>query len=112
MGHDLFHVLLSGPRHRDHPDLQRLLSDCSLQIGLSSSLGSSVAGVNTTHSRGVYGAVRSLTDTHLRDVNERYISEKFGKSTTFAILMSVKVIENKAVTPDFNSDGVVLYQWP
>jgi hypothetical protein len=67
---------------------------------------------NGIHSRGVYGAVRTLTDTHLRDVNERYISEKFGKSTTFAILMSVKVIENKAVTPDFNSDGVVLYQWP
>ena len=28
---------------------------------------------NGVHSRGVYGAVRSLTDTHLRDANERYI---------------------------------------
>jgi transcriptional regulator with XRE-family HTH domain len=67
---------------------------------------------NGIHSRGVYGAVRTLTDTHLRGPNERYISASFGNSTSFAILMSVQVIENKAVTPDFNIDGVVLYQWP
>jgi hypothetical protein len=66
---------------------------------------------NGIHSRGVYGAVRTLTDTHLRASNERYISASFGNSTSFAILMSVQVIENKAVTPDFNIDGVVLYQW-
>jgi hypothetical protein len=67
---------------------------------------------NGIHSRGVYGAVRSLTDTHLRDANERYISATFGNSTSFAILMSVKVINNKTMTPDFNSSGVVLYRWP
>ena len=31
---------------------------------------------NGIHSRGVYGAVRSLTDTHLRDSNERYIADE------------------------------------
>ena len=62
------------------------------------------------HSRGVYGAVRSLTDTHLRDANERYISAHFGNSASFVILMSVHVIMNKTMTPDFNSNGVVLYQ--
>jgi hypothetical protein len=67
---------------------------------------------NGIHSRGVYGAVRTLTDTHLRDFNERYISANFGNSTSFAILMSVQVIENKAMTPDFSTDGVVLHQWP
>jgi hypothetical protein len=66
---------------------------------------------NGIHSRGVYGAVRSLTDTHLNDVNERYIATVFGNSTSFAILMSVKVINNETVTPDFSSDGVVLYRW-
>ena len=45
---------------------------------------------NGIHSRGVYGAVRSLTDTHLRDANERYISANFGNSASFAILMSVR----------------------
>jgi hypothetical protein len=67
---------------------------------------------NGIHSRGVYGAVRSLTDTHLRDANERYISDNFGNSPSFAILMSVQVINNKTMTPDFSSDGVVLYKWP
>jgi len=67
---------------------------------------------NGIHSRGVYGAVRSLTDTHLRDANERYISTNFGNSASFAILMSVKVINNETVTPDFSGKGVVLFRWP
>jgi hypothetical protein len=67
---------------------------------------------NGIHSRGVYGAVRSLTDAQLRDANEQYISKHFGHSGSFAILMSVKMITNRVITPDFNNDGVVLYQWP
>jgi hypothetical protein len=66
---------------------------------------------NGIHSRGVYGAVRSLTDASLRDANERYISTHFGNSASFAILMSVKVINNKAMTPDLGGRGVVLYKW-
>jgi len=66
---------------------------------------------NGIHSRGVYGAVRSLTDAQLRAANERYIATAFGNSRSFAILMSVDVIKDKGMTPDFNRDGVVLYQW-
>ena len=66
---------------------------------------------NGTHSRGVYGAVRTLTDAELRDSNERYIATAFGDSNSFAILMSVQVIKNRAITPDFNSPDTVLYQW-
>jgi hypothetical protein len=66
---------------------------------------------NGIHSRGVYGAVRTLTDTHLRDSNERYIAANFGDGASFAILMSVQVIKNKTITPDFNGNGVVLYKW-
>ena len=66
---------------------------------------------NGIHSRGVYGAVRSLTDAELRDGNERYLSANFGDARSFAILMSVKIIKNKAMTPDFNSPDVVLYKW-
>lgn len=65
---------------------------------------------NGMHSRGVYGAVRSLTDGELRESNERYISANFGDASAFAILMSVKIIKNKVMTPDFNSPDVVLYQ--
>jgi hypothetical protein len=66
---------------------------------------------NGIHSRGVYGAVRTLTDASFRDANERYISTHFGTSESFAILMSVKIINNKAMTPDFGTPGVVLYKW-
>jgi hypothetical protein len=66
---------------------------------------------NGIHSRGVYGAVRSLTDAELRDGNERYISENFGDAESFGVLMSVQVIRNRAMTPDFNSRDVVLYKW-
>jgi hypothetical protein len=66
---------------------------------------------NGIHSRGVYGAVRSLTDASFRDANERYISTHFGNSKSFAILMSVPVIKNEAITPDFGTPGVVLYKW-
>lgn len=66
---------------------------------------------NGIHSRGVYGAVRSLTDAQLRDANERYIAANFRTSDSFVILMSVQVIGNRGMTPDLNGDGVVLYQW-
>jgi hypothetical protein len=66
---------------------------------------------NGIHSRGVYGAVRALTDSALRDNNERYISTNFEDAESFVMLMSVQVIENKPITPDFNSPDVVLYQW-
>ena len=67
---------------------------------------------NGIHGRGVFGAVRALTDAQLRDTNERYIAANFGDSNSFVILMSVKVIKNRAMTPDFSTPGVVLYQWP
>lgn len=66
---------------------------------------------NGIHSRGVYGAVRCLTDAELRDGNERYISENFGDAESFGILMSVPVIKNQTMTPDFNSSDVILYEW-
>lgn len=66
---------------------------------------------NGIHSRGVYGAVRTLTDAALRDSNERYIATSFGNASSFAILMSVEVIKNKPMTPDFNGPDAVLYTW-
>jgi hypothetical protein len=64
------------------------------------------------HSRGVLGAVRSLTDARLRDRNEHYILSNFGSSKEFVILMSIRVIDGRTMTPDFNSPGGVIRQWP
>lgn len=66
---------------------------------------------NGIHSRGVYGAARTLTDAELREGNENYISSHFGDAESFGILMSVKVFAGETITPDFNTPGVVLYQW-
>jgi hypothetical protein len=49
----------------------------------------------------------------MREDNEHYIATQFGDAKSFALLVSVTVIGNKAMTPDFNSpSGVILYQWP
>jgi hypothetical protein len=66
---------------------------------------------NGVHSRGVYGAVRTLTDARLRDSNEDYLVRNFEDAAAFAILMRVPVIGGHAMTPDFNAPGSVLYTW-
>jgi len=67
---------------------------------------------NGVHSRGVLGAVRTLTDARLRDSNERYIVENFVDPRNFAMLMRVSVIAGQAITPDFKAPGSLLYRWP
>ena len=98
-------------RHDEH---KILTEDVGLLVRAPNPLNSSRALVicNGIHSRGVLGAVRSLTDKRLRESNERYIAENFADFDSFAILMRVPVIEAKALTPDFYATGSVLYQWP
>lgn len=95
------------------PDKKILTADVGLLARVPNPLNVSrtLTICNGIHSRGVYGAVRSLTDKELRDNNERYISANFRDARSFAIVMSVAVIKNKAMTPDFNSPNVVLYKW-
>ena len=101
------------PKWRD--DSHKILTeDVGLLVRAPNPLNSSRSLVicNGIHSRGVLGAVRSLTDARLRESNERYIAENFVGFDSFAILMSVPVIEAQTVTPHFNTTGLVLYQWP
>ncbi len=100
------------PKWRDSGQTE-LEEDVGLLVRVPNPLNSSrtLTICNGIHSRGVYGAVRSLTDERLRDANERYIADEFGSERSFIILMSVKVIEGQTMTPDFNSPGVVLRQW-
>jgi hypothetical protein len=99
--------------HFADEDKQMLIEDVGLLARVPNPLNASrtLTICNGIHSRGVYGAVRALSDAQLRDGNERYISMNFKEVGSFAILMSVNIIKNKAMTPDFNSPGVVLYQW-
>jgi hypothetical protein len=116
-GGDIFVAEIDGKEQQFRPkwsgeDGGSLTEDVGLLARMPNLLNSSrtLTICNGIYSRGVYGAVRSLTDARLRDGNERYIAAKFGGAESFAILMAVQVINNKAMTPDFNSPGVVLYE--
>jgi hypothetical protein len=116
---DIFVVKIDGqdqtflPRWGD-TDLTVLVEDVGLLARVPNPLNSSrtLTICNGIHSRGVLGAVRSLTDARLREFNERYISTHFANTDSFVILMRVQVIEGQAMTPDLNIPGNVLYQWP
>ncbi len=102
------------PQWRDGGGGRRMLAeDVGLLARVPNPLNASrtLTICNGIHSRGVYGAARTLTDKELREGNERYISSNFGDAGSFGILMSVKVMQNQTATPDFNTPGVVLYQW-
>ncbi len=96
------------------PEHTNLVEDVGLLARVPNPLNSSrtLTICNGIHSRGVLGAVRSLTDARLRDKNEQYISASFASSESFVILMRVPVIEGQTMTPDFNTPDRVLYQWP
>jgi hypothetical protein len=116
---DIFVVEIDGhdqtflPRW-DDTDRTVLVEDVGMLARVPNPFNSSrtLTICNGIHSRGVLGAVRSLTDANLREFNERYISTHFTNTDSFVILMRVQVIEGQAMTPDLNIPGNVLYQWP
>lgn len=65
---------------------------------------------NGIHSRGVYGAVRCLTDARVRDENERYLAERFPGGE-FAILVRVPVVTNETLSPDLRNPESRLFEW-
>ena len=56
---------------------------------------------NGIHSRGVYGAVRGLTDKEVREENERYLADRFGGGD-FALLFQVPIVNNETASPDLS----------
>lgn len=118
---EVFVANIGGKVHKYLPRLSgeskdgpaKLLEDVGLLVRMPNPLNSNrtLTMCNGIHSRGVYGAVRSLTDARLRESNERYISQHFPDNQEFGILMRVQVIEGRAMTPDFSIAGTVLYQW-
>jgi hypothetical protein len=66
---------------------------------------------NGIHSRGVLGAVRSLTDPDVRDDNEEWLAETFSGSDRFVILMRLPVLGGQIVSPSLKNPGTELFQW-
>ena len=115
---EIFVAPVEGKEKRFLPkwsaDHSELVEDVGLIARTPNPLNSdrSLTICNGIHSRGVVGAVRTLTDVRLRESNERYIRENFDDPSTFAILMRVPVIAKRARTPVLQAAGCVLYKWP
>ena len=61
-------------------------------------------------SRGVYGAVRCLTDARVREENEKYLADRFPDSE-FALLLRIPVVAKKTLSPDLQNPDARLYEW-
>lgn len=66
---------------------------------------------NGMYGRGVYGAVRALTDEGFRDRNMEYIQARFENSAAFCILSRVTVENTVTLTPDWTLPETRLYEW-
>ena len=67
---------------------------------------------NGMYSRGVFGAVRALTDKEFRERNADYLAETFGGREAFSLLFRVHISNNVVVTtPDWTAPGSVLHHW-
>lgn len=62
-------------------------------------------------SRGVHGAALCFTDSHVKDENERYLQETFGKTDAFCILMNIPVANNVALPTNLRLENVRVYEW-
>lgn len=92
----------------------RLVSDVGLLARVANPFNSArtLTWCSGIYSRGVYGAVRMLTDARLREQNGTYLTERFGAATAFVILVRVLVVLGQALTPDLQNDEVRLFEWP
>jgi hypothetical protein len=65
---------------------------------------------NGIHSRGVVGAVSCFTDATVREHNEKYLADRFPAGE-FAMLLRVRVVGNKTMSPDLRDPTVRLFEW-
>jgi len=68
--------------------------------------------INGIHTYGVYGTAKcfSLYDDHEKDVvqnNCKKVVDKFGNDPNFAIVVEVKTINKKVVTPEIKQDELI-----
>lgn len=62
--------------------------------------------------RGVYGAVRILTDLGLREENQQVLRRMFGDESHYGLLMRVPVLDHATITPDLRNTTAVHFSWP
>jgi hypothetical protein len=100
------------PEYEDLGDGEELIADVGYLARLRHpfKVSRTLTICNGIHSRGVFGAVRCLTDAKFRDDNERYLADRFPDGE-FAILLRVPVVTNETVSPDLQDPDTRLYEW-
>ncbi|MEV0134924.1 hypothetical protein AB0H83_41540 [Dactylosporangium sp. NPDC050688] len=73
--------------------------------------GRTVTICSGTHGRGTYAAVRTLTDSRFRMRNGAYVRRRFAGSEAFSILARARMVDGKAVTPDWSVGSTRLHEW-
>jgi hypothetical protein len=117
-GGDIFRVKTSEdelsfyPKYQELGDGKEVLEDIGYLARLRNpfKVNRTLTICNGIHSRGVYGAVRCLTDASVRDENEKYLADRFPDGE-FAILMRVPVVANETLSPDLQNPHARLYEW-
>jgi hypothetical protein len=100
------------PEHEDLGEGKELIADVGYVARLRNpfKVNRTLTICNGIHSRGVFGAVRCLTDASVREENERYLADRFPGGE-FAMLLRVPVVTNETLSPDFQNPDAVLYGW-
>lgn len=86
-------------------------------VGFLSRLGSPLDSERTlticsgVFTRGVYGAVRSLTDHNVSAVNNAYLRSRFGNTNRYGVLMRVHFSEYLTSTPRLDDGRVRLFEF-
>lgn len=114
-----FEAMVEGEPHRYRPKVlldgaqERLLEDVAHFFRGRNPFNRkrTVTICNGMYSRGVYGAVRSLTDRRFRDRNAAYLGKRFAGSDSYSLLYQVTVFDGKVLTPDWTAPGTVLHEW-
>jgi len=100
------------PEYEDLGDGEELIADVGYIARLHNpfKINRTLTICNGIHSRGVFGAVRCLTDASVREENEKYLADRFGEQD-FAMLLRVPVVTNETLSPDLQNPGARLYEW-
>jgi hypothetical protein len=119
-GGDIFRVELRNsaepeifyPEYQDLGGGKELVADVAFLARLRNPfrINRTLTICNGIHSRGVYGAVRCLTDASVREENEKYLAERFPDGE-FALLLRVPVVTNETLSPDLQNPDALLYEW-
>lgn len=89
-----------------------MVEDVALVARLANPFNSSrtLTICNGVHSKGVLGAVMTLTDETVRPNNEQYLARRFPAGA-FAMLVSVPVVSGKVLAPDLQNAETRLFEW-